>query len=73
MQRKNLGEFGDFENLQNHAGQTADPEHSTFVFQLFGNREDRTETCAADVYKIAQVDDEARKPLRYAGLALDSK
>jgi len=73
VRRKNLVEPGDFEYLPDEAGQSADPEVSTFVSQLLGGRDKRTKPHTADVCEIAQIDDEAREPLCDAGLALPFK
>jgi hypothetical protein len=69
VHRENLGEPGDFEHLPHQAGHAADPEFSAFVSRLFGDRNDRSKSQAADVCEIGQVDDQVRKPFSDAGFA----
>jgi hypothetical protein len=63
-------EPGEFEYLPDQAGQATDPEVSAFVSQLLGGRNERSKSHAADVCEIAQVDNEVRRPLRDAGIAV---
>jgi hypothetical protein len=69
VQRENLVEPGDFEDLPHQSGHAADAELSAFVSRLLGDRNDRTKSQAADVCEIGQVDDNVRKPLCDAGFA----
>jgi hypothetical protein len=70
VQRENLVEPGEFEHLPDQAGQAADAQLSAFVAQLLGNCNERSKSHAADVCEIAEVDDEVRRPLRDAGVAV---
>jgi hypothetical protein len=54
---------GDFEYLPDETGQTADSELSTLILQLLGDSNERTQAHAADITKIAQIDDKARRAL----------
>jgi hypothetical protein len=63
-------EPGDLKQLPDQAGQAADSEFATFIPQLLGNPYDCTKPHAAHVLEIAQVHDDAGKPIGDAGLAL---
>jgi hypothetical protein len=63
-------EPSDLKQLADQTGQAADSEFPTFIPQLLGNPYDCTKPHAAHVFEIAQVGDDARKPIRHAGLAL---
>jgi hypothetical protein len=66
---ENLAEPGNFEHLPDEAGHAADPEFSAFVSRLFGDRDDRSKSQAADVCEIGQVNDQACISLSDAGFA----
>ncbi|MGD0471234.1 MAG: hypothetical protein ABSA54_22915 [Terriglobales bacterium] len=70
MRRKNLIKPGDFKDLTDQTREAAEPEVSTFISQLQSDRDDGTKSHAADICEILQVDNETRKPLGDAGLAM---
>ena len=52
-----------FEDLPDQSGEVADPEFSALIFQLLGNRDERTKSHAAYVCQIPEVDDQASKTI----------
>ena len=64
---------GDLKQLPHQTRQATDADLSAVITQLLGNLHDRTKSHAADICQTAQVDDNASKPLRDAGLTLTFK
>jgi len=53
VQGEDFGHSANFENLPDQTIQAADPEFTAILFQLLGNRYDRTQAHAADVNELA--------------------
>lgn len=70
MQRQDLVEPCDFKYLPDKTGQTAESQISPFVFQFLSDYYKGTETHAADIFEIVEIDDEPGDPLRDAGFAM---